>query len=280
VIQSRKTSGITYTSPGTAVFTSRMRPLLSRNGIAYTCTAVLGLVILSIVFSGSPEGSGALSPWSPTTSKTPVTPTILSSITELHKDDSQGPVLQSDKLDTPGTSMPTTQEQTAQIGGGLPIISTNNNGSVVLLTGAAGLGNFRDVQDFYNKITTNRLEYANSHGTNIVISRLSVGYDFMTVDLASYVITHTTHPVWGKLPAILEAFAKYSNAEWIWWLDNDAIIMTPEIDLHRHLLDPEILQKRLFKDQPILILDETHSPIDSGLLTPVHPSQSQLIIES
>src|SRR5271156_2323464 len=101
---------------------------------------------------------------------------------------------------------------------------------------------------------------------------LMVGYDLMTVDLGSYVITHTTHPVWGKLPAILEAFDKYPDAEWIWWLDMDAIIMTPEVDLQRHLLNPEILQQKLINGQPILLTDEVGRPIVSGHYTTVHLS--------
>ena len=279
VIQPRKPSGTTYTSPPTVGLASRMRPLLTRTGIAYTCTGILGLVILSLMWSGTHEGTRVLSQWSPMASETLKTPITTSTITELNNDASPD-LVEYTNLDPPGTSIPAPQGQKPQPVGGLPIISTKNNGTLVLLTGASGLGHFRGVEEFYTKITANRLEYANVHGIHIMITLLIVGYDFMTVDLASYVITHTTHPVWGKLPAILEAFERYPNAEWVWWLDNDAIIMTPEIDLYQHLLDPKILQTRLFKDQPILILDEKHSPVESGLLTPVVTSKYQLIIES
>jgi galactosyl transferase GMA12/MNN10 family len=93
----------------------------------------------------------------------------------------------------------------------------------------------------------------------------------MSVDLSSYVITRTTHPVWGKLPAILEAMKKYPDAEWVWWLDIDAIIMTPTIELHRHLLDPDILQTKLVEHDPILLTSEQARTYDSGLLTTVSP---------
>lgn len=98
-----------------------------------------------------------------------------------------------------------------------------------------------------------------------------VGYDFMTVNLSSYVITHTTHPVWGKLPAILEAFEKYPEAEWIWWLDIDAIIMSPEVDLYASFLSPSVIQSKLVEGESILVLDDTHQPVKSGLLTTVLP---------
>ena len=96
-----------------------------------------------------------------------------------------------------------------------------------------------------------------------------VGYELMSVDLASYVVTRTSHPVWGKLPAILDAMRTYPDAEWIWWLDVDAIIMTPDIDLYQHLLDPEILQTKLVEGEPILIHDDNLQPLSSGLFTTV-----------
>jgi hypothetical protein len=91
----------------------------------------------------------------------------------------------------------------------------------------------------------------------------------MTVNLASYVVTQTIHPVWGKLPAILEAFRRYPQAEWIWWLDIDSIIMNPEIDLFEHLLDPSILQTKLVSGYPILVLNREQVPSNSGLFTTV-----------
>jgi hypothetical protein len=86
----------------------------------------------------------------------------------------------------------------------------------------------------------------------------------MVVDLSSYVLTHTSHPVWGKLPAIIEAFDQYPNAEWIWWLDTDAIIMSPEVDLYNLLLSPTVMKSKLLVDLPIIVPDGWN-PFDSGL---------------
>jgi hypothetical protein len=99
----------------------------------------------------------------------------------------------------------------------------------------------------------------------------------MSVNLASYVVTRTSHPVWGKLPALLEAMRKYSDAEWIWWLDIDAIIMSPEINLYKHLLDPGIMQKKFLDDEPILLLDDQFHISPSGLFTAVCPPSDFLI---
>ena len=102
-------------------------------------------------------------------------------------------------------------------------------------------------------------------------------YELMTVDLSSFVITHTIHPVWGKLPALLLACEKYPHAEWIWWLDIDAIIMNPDIDLFQHLLDPQILKTKLVLGDPIKIIDEDFVPVDSGLFTTVYLYSIQLM---
>ena len=91
----------------------------------------------------------------------------------------------------------------------------------------------------------------------------------MTVDLSLYEISQITHPVWGKLPALLEAFERYPDAEWVWWLDIHAIIMTPTIDLYQHILSPRILESKLVVGEPILVLDENFNPIESGLRTSV-----------
>lgn len=91
----------------------------------------------------------------------------------------------------------------------------------------------------------------------------------MTVDLGRYRLTKAADPVWGKLPAILEAFGRYPSSEWIWWLDVDAIIMTPEIDIFQHVLDPQVLNRRLREGDPILVMNEKYTPSPSGLYTMV-----------
>ena len=85
--------------------------------------------------------------------------------------------------------------------------------------------------------------------------------------MSSFIISHITYPVWGKLPAILQAFEQYPHAEWIWWLDIDAIILNPEIELFQHLLDPHVLQAKLVQGDSIKILDENYGYVDSGLFT-------------
>jgi hypothetical protein len=79
-----------------------------------------------------------------------------------------------------------------------------------------------------------------------------VGYHNMVVDLNNLRITRGRNAVWGKLEAIMVAFAQYPSTEWVWWLDIDAFITNPHLDLHEHLLDPDVLSSRLIEGDAIL----------------------------
>jgi hypothetical protein len=53
--------------------------------------------------------------------------------------------------------------------------------------------------------------------------------------------------VWAKLTILAEAFEKYPDAQWLWWLDFDALIMTPSIDLGRHLLNYDVMNTKIWR---------------------------------
>ena len=84
------------------------------------------------------------------------------------------------------------------------------------------------------------------------------------------------HPAWTKVPVLVDAFKKYPEAKWVWWLDFDAIIMTPTIDLASHLLNPSVMFSRLRKgeayrirgahDEAIYHLPETPDANEMNLL--------------
>ena len=95
-----------------------------------------------------------------------------------------------------------------------------------------------------------------------------LGYQAMLLDLNTFEVTKERHAVWGKLPAIMQAFETHPSAEWVWWLDIDAIIMTPSIDLYDYLLSPEILRTRLLEGKDLIadprILGENHTDLRTG----------------
>ena len=69
------------------------------------------------------------------------------------------------------------------------------------------------------------------------------------------------HAAIGKMGAIYRAFEQYPSTEWVWWLDMDAIIMTPSIDLYDHILGPSAMQTKLLSNMSIKSTSDvsTHS---------------------
>ena len=82
----------------------------------------------------------------------------------------------------------------------------------------------------------------------------------MLLDSDKFSVSVEKHPVWCKVPAIAEALEKHPSAEWIWWLDLDTIIMTPHLDLHEYILNPEAMKSRLLQGE--IIIPNDRIPVD------------------
>lgn len=102
----------------------------------------------------------------------------------------------------------------------------------------------------------------------------------MLLDMNKFEISQEKHPVWAKMSAIMEAFETYPSAEWVWWLDVDAIIMTPHVDLHEYLLNPETLKGHLLQGDQLIANDRVPGvegrPLKTGEVSP-SPSFAWLI---
>jgi len=107
---------------------------------------------------------------------------------------------------------------------------------IVLLAASDGKGHNGKIENILADITLNRQEYADHHG-----------YHYQFLNISKYDIGDA-QPVWAKLPAIVETFNLHPHAKWVWWLDLDAIIMSPAIDLRTHLLSFEALTKNILLD--------------------------------
>jgi hypothetical protein len=121
----------------------------------------------------------------------------------------------------------------------VPSLGTNE---VVLVVGTDGKSH--RIQNMEEMVRENRHQYAAMHGIEFSIVS-NVGYELFWANFSEYRIGDV-HPVWSKVPVLADTFVKYPNAKWVWWLDIDAIIMSPEFSLQR-ILDPvnmyEILRK-------------------------------------
>ncbi|KAF2404271.1 hypothetical protein EJ06DRAFT_546212 [Trichodelitschia bisporula] len=95
---------------------------------------------------------------------------------------------------------------------------------IILLTASDGGGHNGGIANIMEHTADNRKEYCARHG-----------YIYHFVNIAQFDI-ECAHPVWKKIPAIVDAFNTYPDAQWVFFLDLDAIIMSPERDLHSSLL--------------------------------------------
>ena len=160
--QLRKPSSITY-GPPTVSIESRFRGLLTKKGVVYGCTAIIILLFLSLVITGVPDTSEVSSIWPSMTDHHIPKPLPTNPPTKDQHDTHENP----DVFPSPPPLPPEEEKHADHYGNhtkeGFPLISTNNGGKVVLLTGATGPGNFDTVEGFYSKIVNNRLDYANVH---------------------------------------------------------------------------------------------------------------------
>ena len=168
-------SGLLYSAlPANFSESGRLRLLFTKRGIVYTGTALFLLVSLSLLLMGVPDARDMSSRWTSNQDFKPGTTSILPLddvvLPPIQHDDSgtQTSTTSSDTTSTtivaelpPATHHLADEKHTED---GFPLISTRNNGKLVLLTGATGPGNFFEIPNFYPIIMQNRLDYANHHG--------------------------------------------------------------------------------------------------------------------
>ena len=171
-------SGLSYSPPQGNFSEGRLRLLLTKRGIVYGATALFLLVLLSLMITGVPDAKEVGSLWSTTqddaAKSDPILP--LDDVVlppHIQHDDSQFQTSITSSITTStavpvGTAHLTPPTHHLQdekhTEDGFPLISTHNNGKLVILTGATGRGNFFEIPDFYPQIVKNRLDYVNHHG--------------------------------------------------------------------------------------------------------------------
>ncbi|ODQ53655.1 galactosyl transferase, partial [Saitoella complicata NRRL Y-17804] len=139
---------------------------------------------------------------------------------------------------------------------------------VVMLLASDGKGSNGGIVGLLDKAIEDRTAYAKYHG-----------YDFMFTNTTKYDLSRfgdKIHPVWAKIPAIKDAFDTYPDAEWVWWLDQDAIIMTPQINLWDHILSPKAMKQKLLKNEMFRVSGGR----EIGIRTPaeINPDEINFIV--
>ncbi|KAK9344525.1 galactosyl transferase GMA12/MNN10 family-domain-containing protein [Lipomyces starkeyi] len=110
---------------------------------------------------------------------------------------------------------------------------------VVLLTATDGKGHNNEIENLLDMVTENREDYTAFHE-----------YKYQFTNISEF-NQDGRIAVWNKIPAIQNAFDINPDAEWVWWLDMDIIIMTPSQDLASLVLDRDIMKERITYDAPI-----------------------------
>jgi hypothetical protein len=104
---------------------------------------------------------------------------------------------------------------------------------VVIVTASDGKGHNGGIEDVLGQTAANRKAYCEHHG-----------YNYHFVNISKFELENA-HPVWKKIPAIVDAFNTYPKAQWVFFLDLDAIIMSPKQDLNSLILSHAGLAKSL-----------------------------------
>jgi hypothetical protein len=131
------------------------------------------------------------------------------------------------------------------------------NRDVVVLTASDGGGHNSAIPNVLERVLDDRLKYCAQHGyTHLWLntSRYDIGDAHRVCHMArpSRQQKLTTLQTWSKIPAVAEAFYLYPNAEWIWLMDTDMILMTPSYDLVAEILSPAAITRGLMRAAPIL----------------------------
>ncbi|OLL26068.1 putative alpha-1,2-galactosyltransferase gmh1, partial [Neolecta irregularis DAH-3] len=113
------------------------------------------------------------------------------------------------------------------------IVKHSKGETVVLVLASNGGGNQGDIEGLLEMVVEDRTSYAKRHG-----------YGFFYTNTDRY-NAGDMHPAWLKSKAISEAMMTFPKASWFWWLDQDAIIMTPSLSIEAALLNPKILGQKL-----------------------------------
>jgi hypothetical protein len=136
---------------------------------------------------------------------------------------------------------------------------TPANRDIVVLTASDGGGHNSAIANVLERVLEDRKSYCDKHGyTNLWLntSRYDIGDAHRVRRTPSndreWLMTDPRVQTWSKIPAVAEAFYQYPNAEWIWLIDTDIIIMNPDYSLADSILSPAAIDKGLMRETPIL----------------------------
>lgn len=117
---------------------------------------------------------------------------------------------------------------------------SKSNKKIVMVTGSTGNNRMLGMPHIKEMVYENRMTYAEKHGL-----------EFMWANMTSYNLPNGAPIYWNKIPILKDAFARFPDAEWVWWMDLDVIIMNMSLSIHDHVLSPEGMARNILLDHPM-----------------------------
>lgn len=112
-------------------------------------------------------------------------------------------------------------------------------------------------KEYIDNVRENRMEYAKKHGYTTFFP---VAKDYELNGSPSS---------WARVPAVRHALTKFPYSTYMWYLDQNALIMNPDLTIEGHIMDPKRLESLMIRDQSIV-------PPDSVIKTFAHLKGTQI----
>jgi mannan polymerase II complex MNN11 subunit len=89
-----------------------------------------------------------------------------------------------------------------------------------------------------------RIAYAKAHGYGVYAR-------YINDAIAASADSGNFHEEFSKLVIMRQAMYAFPNAKWMWWLDQDAVIMRHEFSIERDLLGSDVLESNIQRGVPV-----------------------------
>lgn len=103
--------------------------------------------------------------------------------------------------------------------------------------------------DALAKIVQNRVDYAHAHNYGVYVR----WYQEFIPHMNSFnFLLDRERLKWARIFCLRAAMFAFPEAEWFWFIDEDALIMNEKVELLSYLLDTDVLKKAMLKEQPVI----------------------------
>lgn len=99
------------------------------------------------------------------------------------------------------------------------------------------------------EIVQNRVNYAHDHNYGIYVRWIQ---EFVPGFGSFDDVKDPKRAKWARLFCLRAAMFAFPDAEWFWYLDQDALIMNRGVNLESYLLSPAALRKAILREQPVM----------------------------